>query len=177
MSTHIMIDLETLGHTPDSKILSLGAVMFDNNGSFLRTLSKHVTLDSQPTRTISDSTFRWWLDQGEFARKSMANAGPLVALGSALSSLRALISECDEKIKVWSCGASFDIPMLEHAYAQAGLTPPWRFWNHRCYRTVKELYKDVPKPERTGTHHDALDDAKYQAQHLISIHRAVGGIL
>lgn len=52
----------------------------------------------------------------------------------------------------------------------AGLEQPWAFWNDRCYRTLKA--RSELKIARTGTHHNALDDAKSQALHLITIWRA-----
>jgi exodeoxyribonuclease VIII len=44
----------------------------------------------------------------------------------------------------------------------------WEFWKDRCYRTIKNCYPDVPF-DRRGTHHNALDDARSQALHLIAI--------
>jgi exodeoxyribonuclease VIII len=45
---------------------------------------------------------------------------------------------------------------------------PWQFWNSRCYRTVKSLYPDN-KLKRSGTYHNAVDDAESQARHLIEL--------
>ena len=182
MSLHMMVDLETLDNVPSSKILSIGAVIFDANGSFLKTFYKDVDLTGQENRTISDSTFRWWLRQSDEARGALSAevAQGRVKLGSALSSLTALIGGDSERIKVWGNGASFDNAILAHAYREAGAGLPWRFWNDRCFRTIKSTYRETPEPARQGTHHNALDDAKHQAHHLIAIHRArihAGGIL
>jgi inhibitor of KinA sporulation pathway (predicted exonuclease) len=48
------------------------------------------------------------------------------------------------------------------------IKPYYKFWNERCYRTVKNQYPDV-KLTRTGTYHNALDDARTQAEHLVQI--------
>lgn len=177
MSLHLMVDLETLDNVPSSKILSIGAVVFDENGSFLKTFYKEVSLDSQHDRSISDSTFRWWLRQSAEAKAPLAVDTPRCILHTALTSLSMLVGPDKGKIKVWGNGASFDNAILEDAYRRLNLSTPWEFWNNRCFRTVKSLHRSVPEPERKGTHHNALDDAKHQAHHLIAIHRAVGGIL
>jgi inhibitor of KinA sporulation pathway (predicted exonuclease) len=38
-----------------------------------------------------------------------------------------------------------------------------------CFRAVKNLFKDVIAPPKTGTHHNALDDAINQTKHLQKI--------
>ena len=78
------------------------------------------------------------------------------------------------KARVWGNGASFDNPILANAYRAVNLDPPWRFWNDRCYRTVKSMFGKNVKLERIGEHHNALDDAKSQADHLIRIMAAIG---
>jgi hypothetical protein len=69
-------------------------------------------------------------------------------------------------MRLWGNGASFDNAILAHAYARCGATPPWKFWNDRCYRTVAALTA-TPR-QQGGTHHNALDDARSQAEHLIT---------
>jgi hypothetical protein len=74
------------------------------------------------------------------------------------------------KRKIWGNGASFDNAILAELYRVAKHPSPWEYWNDRCYRTLKNLYKQVvPPPERKGTHHNALDDAVFQAEHAVSI--------
>jgi exodeoxyribonuclease VIII len=71
---------------------------------------------------------------------------------------------------VWGNGADFDLPILSAAYVAAGFGgPPWKPYNGRCYRTLKNLRPDVPRPERRGTAHNALDDAVFQAEHAIAL--------
>jgi exodeoxyribonuclease VIII len=77
---------------------------------------------------------------------------------------------------VWGNGASFDNTILTETYKRLGRTPPWPFWKDRCYRTVKSMFPNVPM-ERSGTHHNAMDDALTQAQHLIEINKVYGNFL
>jgi len=181
MSLHCMIDLETLDNVASSKILSIGAVVFNHEGTFLSTLYRNISIDGQEDRSISHDTLLWWFKQSDAARAAFT--APLEK-GVARHSLHGTLTTLNhwlqpyKGIKLWSNGANFDLPILGHALRQARMSPNWDFWNERCYRTVKAMYKGkVPEPTREGDHHNALDDAKHQAHHLIAIHRAVGGIL
>jgi exodeoxyribonuclease VIII len=78
-----------------------------------------------------------------------------------------------KNVLVWGNGASFDNAILAQCYRAVGMDFPWKFWNDRCYRTLKNLVLDVPF-ERTGTHHNALDDARSQAIHASAILRRMG---
>jgi inhibitor of KinA sporulation pathway (predicted exonuclease) len=69
---------------------------------------------------------------------------------------------------VWGNGADFDNPILAAAYRATGISQGWKPYNGRCYRTIKNLAPQV-RLVRTGTHHNALDDARAQAQHLLDI--------
>jgi hypothetical protein len=70
--------------------------------------------------------------------------------------------------EIWGNGASFDNAILAEAYDCARIDRPWKYWNDRCYRTMKNQFPLVPF-RRSGTHHNALDDARSQAEHLMEI--------
>ena len=66
MTTHVMIDLETLGTTPDAVILSIGGVKFDPNGDrifdeFIYKLD--IDEQQQRGRTTNEDTMSWWATQ------------------------------------------------------------------------------------------------------------------
>jgi exodeoxyribonuclease VIII len=182
-----MIDLETLGTTADAVIVSIGAVRFDletgfvgseHSGPLGDTFYRVVRLDQQPGRSISGSTVAWWMGQTDAARAVFA-APKSFWLNSTLDDLRNWVARHAVKgCEVWSNGADFDLPMLNLAYAAQGREAPWKPYSGRCYRT----YKNLPgaravKVERQGTHHNALEDAIYQARHLCAIYRALFGKL
>lgn len=83
-----------------------------------------------------------------------------------------LATNFTDKFTIWSNGASFDIPILANAFRKAGMNVPWKFWNERCFRTVKSIYSDIKSPV-TETAHNALDDAMNQLQHLNLIIKAM----
>lgn len=169
---NVMIDLETLGTSPDSVILAIGAVKF--NGltivdEFYEVIDPQSCIDAG--LKVDVSTVMWWMQQGEEARSAFKRPGyPLV---NTLAGFTAWLGADDKGHKVWGNGADFDNAMLQMAYKKAGQMQPWKFWDNRCYRTMKALRPDI-KMQRVGTHHNALDDAKDQALHLIEILKAVG---
>jgi hypothetical protein len=73
-----------------------------------------------------------------------------------------------DSLQIWGNGADFDNVILSSAYRNTGHVTPWGTYKNRCYRTIKSANRHVAMA-RTGTHHNALDDAKSQAQHLIRI--------
>lgn len=170
---HVMIDLETLGTTADSVILSIGAVKFDLDGSidneaFYASVSIDSNLNSK--RKISEATLIWWLTQSKEAQEVFHE--PKQSLDGALSALTDWLGH--NKRNAWSNGADFDLPMLAHAYAGLGWEAPWQFFNSRCVRTIKSLpaADRVPKPPN-ALKHNALQDAVSQVKHVQAIYAAM----
>lgn len=162
---HVMVDLETLGTTADAVILSIGAVRFDldsdeiDDAGFYASVSIDSNLEYK--RRVQEDTLIWWLGQSAAAQKVFHE--PKDTLPSSLVGLSDWIDT--DNYFVWSNGADFDLPMLAHAFTQMSMEIPWKFWNSRCLRTYRALpgAKDVSVP-RLGTHHNALQDAIYQAR-------------
>lgn len=163
----VMVDLETMDSSGTSAITAIGAVVFDFSGNVISEYYEKVDLQSSMDAgmTVSGDTINWWLKQNEQARMEMAKKG--VPLVQALSNFAQWIPSGS---KVWGNGASFDNAILAHAYKKVGLVQPWKFWDDRCYRTIKNLYPSIAL-ERQGTYHHALHDAKSQAEHLVKIFR------
>lgn len=171
---HLMVDLETLGTTADSVILSIGAVKFDlatgkiDDAGFYSSISVESNLAWK--RRISEDTLLWWFKQDAAAQQVFFE--PKDVLEDALVQFSDWIGNGD--YEVWSNGADFDLPMLAHAFSTCGIEIPWKFWNSRCFRTYKNLpgAKAVNVPF-TGVKHNALSDAAHQAQAVSAIHAAL----
>ena len=174
MKMHIMIDLETMGTRPNAPIVSIGAVTFNGagiGGEFYRNVSLKTSVAGGGI--IDPDTLMWWMGQGDEARAALTDGGS----GGLTYALDDLAKWMPIGVKgVWGNGASFDNVILSETYIRAGMQCPWPFWKDKCYRTVKGMYPDVAL-ERSGTHHNALDDARTQAEHLIAINTASGGII
>jgi len=165
--THVMLDLETMGTRAGCAILSIGAVVFEpRNGSLRDEFYQSVFLEGQDKLGLhtSDSTLKWWNAQSEEARKVLT-CPDRMELGSALDKFQEWLPI---NAYVWGNGADFDNPILAAAYAAFNMPQPWKPYNGRCYRTIKNLAPDL-KLARSGTHHNALDDAKSQAEHIMAV--------
>lgn len=165
MYNDIMLDLETMGTRPGSAIVAIGAVRF-GGGQIHDTFYRRIRLRSCTDfgLTIDADTVLWWMGQSQEARMEVINSEGATSLPQALHDFKGFVQPED---RVWGNGASFDNALLAEAYARAEAQMPWKFWNDRCYRTLKAM-SPVPMT-RTGTHHNALDDAISQAEHLMLI--------
>jgi hypothetical protein len=176
---HVMIDLETLALTRDPVILQLSAVRFiprpDGAIHADAALNLYPSVDSQRERSISGSTLAFWLRADERARLLVASGQEdrfKETFADALSQLRTWWGVGPVEA-VWSHGASFDVAILEHAYAVAGIPVPWKYTAVRDTRTLFELAPAVTFADLTAkgafeqayprVPHDALSDAIHQA--------------
>ncbi len=169
---NIMLDLETMGTGRNAAIIAIGAVYFDSETQILGdTFYRAVDLESSVAAggTMDAATVKWWMQQGDSARSLFLSRN--VQIEEALVDFYNFVKSRnlnDENVYVWGNSSNFDNLILHQAYANAGMEKPWKFYNDRCYRTVKNLNPDI-KMSRTGTHHYALDDAICQANHLMLI--------
>ena len=162
--SNVMLDLETMGNSARAAIIAIGAVKFDKSGLGSE-FYEVVDLQSSVNLglTMDTSTVLWWMKQGDTARAAFDRKGMPITIA-----LKAFSDWMETDQPVWGNGASFDNVILSTAYRLAGMDQPWKFWNDRCYRTLKSLKPGI-KMQRTGTYHNALDDAKSQAEHLMDI--------
>lgn len=184
-TAHVMLDLETLATTPDAAVVSMGAALFSPEavGDGVTCYANHfectLNLEEQLGRLgrrASGDTVRWWMQQGGEARSVFVSQAQVLAAVALVGFFQWLpagpLGFC-----LWSNGADFDIPIILHLAQQLGLTPPWKFYRHRCFRTLKEvhpkLYALANKKFTNPTKHDALADAVWQAQVAVHILRKV----
>lgn len=178
---HIMVDLETLGTVPGCVILSVGAVVFNplegTLGDEFYTVVN--TADAKEKfMSVDADTAKWWAGQSEEARKVLRDAAspdspPIDRVCHDLNGWMAAQGS-KSKLRIYGNGADFDNPILRVMYSCANVKPYAAGYGGRCYRTLKNLDELMGadfafhKLERTGTHHNALDDAKSQAMHLMA---------
>lgn len=178
-ATHIMIDLETMGTSPDAAILAIGAVVFcPETKTIGAQFYRAVDLSSAVAHggKIAPATVTWWMAQSHAARLAVTQADPVGIIEALVALDDWILDRADrlDGIYVWGNGADFDGVILRSAYERIGHDVPWQHKNMRCYRTLKALAPDVPM-DRAGTHHHALDDARSQAEHAIAIMRHLRG--
>jgi exodeoxyribonuclease VIII len=166
---NIMLDIETMGAGPDAAIIAIGAVSFSPvifGSRFYELINLESAVDAGGV--MDASTVLWWLEQNDDARKALTGHG--VSMVKALTHFNAWCQAVGVKqdLRVWGNGSDFDNVILGTTYDRLGMARPWHYFNNRCYRTVKNLYPNI-KITRAGTHHNALDDAENQANHLMDI--------
>lgn len=176
---HVMIDLETMGLRPDAAIVSIGAVRFErclgedlsNDIKVLDKFHTAVSLRSCTSLglTTDQSTVDWWQKQSAEARSSWQQDGA-PTLPDALSAFNAWVLQSGpaSAIAPWGNGADFDLVLLKSAFNAIGADPPWRYYNQKCYRTIKSIFQVAELP-RDGVYHNALDDAVHQTTVLRQI--------
>lgn len=167
----VMLDLETLGQGNTAVITAIGAVRFnrqtklvDKHNGFYSLVDAQSCVDHGLKMDVS--TVLWWMKQSDAARAIYTNDKPKPALPDVLVALIDWYAGHD--MPTWGNGATFDNVILRNAFKVCNYETPWSYWNDRCYRTMKNEYPTV-KMARSGTHHNAYDDAVSQATHLIAI--------
>lgn len=166
MQKNIMLDLEVLGGSPDAVILSIGAAYFGDELG--KTFYTEISIDSCISHGLkmAPDTILWWMRQSDQARKVFENNAESRGLLQALSAFADFV---DPEALIWGNGSDFDNVILANAYKAIKCAIPWRYFNSRCFRTLKSLFPEVQKPDTAGVKHNALDDAVSQAYHAMKI--------
>lgn len=172
---NLMLDLETLGTDENCVVLSLGAVLFDNqtvHSSFYSMLNPEEQL--KRGRSVTWSTIKWWTSQSSEARDIFNSTNePVLETLKEFISFTPYISDT----VVWGNGSSFDVTIMENLLKSYDLSIPWNFWNIRDLRTFKDVCKTLGVHENlnfSGNKHTALDDATNQANYVIHMLDRIG---
>lgn len=171
---HHMIDLETIDTAPTAGILSIGIVAFNpDTGELGPTLYRRLGYDqARMYGTESASTIEWWSRQNPATR-----AEAFTAEHDATIAAFEVAEFIRHTAGVWGNGATFDITITEHWLRVLGIGISY---DHRCVRdcrTIEELarYIGITRKQfiRRGDHHNALDDAIYQAEYISGMWRGL----
>lgn len=164
MSFDIMLDLETLATSPDSVILTFGAIKFDpfdasselDQGLYFR-----INVDEQIAlgRKVDDSTVAWWGTQTDEVREEALGEHDRTSLEEFTRALNKFVVGAS---RIWAQGPVFDIVILENLYRQLGKPAPWPYYTIRDSRTLLKALGDTRKGG--AMLHNALADAVSQAQ-------------
>lgn len=170
-ATHIMLDLETYGRKRGCVVLSIGAVAFGPRGVSSEFKVNLAVGDQQSLGLVVDAeTRQWWSEQPESAFAAATyDAKPTLTGLSAFVGWLTLVDSGMKRRRIWGNGADFDNDILAEVFERANMVVPWFFYNNRCFRTLKNLFKRVDKPAFVGEKHDALADARHQAEHAVRI--------
>lgn len=162
----IMLDIETLDVAPTAQLLQIGAV------NILKPhLDFRIEISAQSQQdyfiTVSMDTLDFWLGLPEEVRQRV-----LYGRTHVQDALRMFARWLPEKAKLFCYGAAFDFPILHHHYHMNGLELPWNYRDLRCFRTIYAQHKEHFAKAKAELEHDALSDAKAQAQVFRAIYEA-----
>jgi len=164
MATHATIDIETLGTSPDTVVLTIGGIKFDPMADDGLHSQFYYRLDADEQiemgRTVDEKTLEWWDKQDEEVKKEALETTGRVSTEQSLKALNKWLVGVD---KIWCQGPVFDIGILENLYKQIGLHHNWPFYIIRDSRTLFSLMDKDPRKEIDFAAHNALADAIVQS--------------
>lgn len=165
MTTHAMIDLETLDVTPQAQVLTIGGVKFNPNtlhepfDEFYFRLE--INDQDEMGRTASESTLKWWGEQDDSIIMEAFGDHDRVKPLFMLEQLKKWYVGCDA---VWAQGVGFDIVMIEDLCRMYKVPVPWSFWQVKDSRTLLGMMPSDPRKQFKFDAHNALEDARIQAK-------------
>ena len=171
---NLMIDLETGGIRPTSAIIAIGVVPFDEKPVYDDLFYKKIDIADSTMLgfTTDESTMKWWNQQDQKVREEAFSGTEDVR--TVLTDLKRYSLKFGTNVNPWGNGADFDLVLLANHYEAMNLASPWKFWDHRCFRTLKALVPSIPYVKPTIAH-NALQDALAQAIHAVKCLNWIGG--
>jgi hypothetical protein len=175
MTTHATIDIETLGTSPDTVVLTIGGIKFDPmeddglHSEFYYRLNADEQIDMG--RTVDEKTLEWWETQSEEVKAEALDTNDRIPVEETLKALNKWLVGVD---KIWCQGPVFDIGILENLYKQIGLHHNWPFYIIRDSRTLFGLMDKDPRKEIDFAAHNALADAIVQSLCIQKVYKKLG---
>ncbi len=191
---HVSIDIESLDTGTNAVILSVGAAFFDfeehDEVTIKDTLHVGLSVEEQLKlgRTISDRTWRFWVDEltkmhkSPFPDKMMDPQQAMVVLGNWLTKIKRHETERLGKtvrIMVWCRGPQFDFVNLNSLCHQVKLPDlPVQYSSVRDARTFCAGLTHEQRDDLTASlglcPHSAVDDAMAQVHHIAAARAQFG---
>lgn len=163
-STHLMVDIETMGNRPTSAIIEIGAITFNSHtAEILETFYTGVNLQSCLNKglTVDASTISWWVQQDTQCKTLCKAPSPID------EALKSFAKFCSQDHIIWANSTSFDLSILKNAYNVVDLPVPWSYKNERCVRTISSLHPQIKDNWNwKGTAHNPIDDCHNQIGYL-----------
>lgn len=165
---NVMLDLETMGISANSAIVSIGAVEFDKDMGILDRFYEIIDLQSCIDKgfDIDGKTVVWWMRQSEEVRKELFKYNP-INIKEALQKFKDWLGY--DNLQIWGNGADFDNTILTNAFRKFKVIDPWKFTANRCFRTLKSSFPELQNIKQVRCSHKAIDDAEWQANYLIEL--------
>lgn len=173
---HISLDLETLSTASNALVLSIGAVKFDldqpgTGEEFHILLDQDEQMAYDTNRQVDASTLQWWSEQSQEARDTIWGDDTIHT--PVIDALTQFKEFCKGSEHIWGNGVSFDNVILRSLFSDFGIEFPTAYYSDRDLRTLQAL-SGIERPSWAGgIAHNALDDARFQAQCAQAYYRAM----
>lgn len=168
----VMIDIESLGVSKNCCIIQIGACYFDRlTGEIGKTFKVNIDARSavKSGADLDAETIYWWLKQSPEAIASIT-AEPLVDIVSAMNDLNLFLIGAKN---IWS-HATFDFVAITETYKRLNIKPMFKHSAAKDIRTLVDLsHISISKIERTGLHHDGLEDCKHQVKYCVEAFKVI----
>lgn len=171
---HIVPDIETYSTTPNAMIIAIGAIAIYEGqtiGQFYQNIDP--TNFEDLGFEASTSTIDWWNHPDRDAARNDLQDDQ-IDLKQALQKFQRWVEDCNGN-HIWGYGSDFDVVILKNAFDKFGLEWPFKFYNHRCLRTMCATL-DIQVDRKVGVHHNALADAINQGKALVDCHKHILGL-
>lgn len=176
----VAVDIETLGTTPGSTILSIGALVFDPKTGDVKSSYEgfiNPLLALQGGYGVDLNTMMWWMKQEDDARAIFDTCE-----GTG-TDMRGTLEEFATWWKVnakdgYMLSHDFDKQLLRFAFEKEKIKCPWHFRDHLDQRTfdamvskreLDTIWEKVMFQNPNIVEHSALGDAKKQAFRTVEI--------
>lgn len=185
----VTLDIETEATTPDAVICTIGAVIInivtgEERAEFYTRCITQTQVD-QLGRVTDEETQAFWLKQSEENPTAFDEAFDhsllRFELKAALEAFKDWYHQnftAGQRPAVFANGPEFDCVIVAHAYKQLLLELPWDHGCNQSVRTMVWMGRVIlgidPKKELhfEGDRHDALADARHEAQQIHHIFKA-----
>lgn len=177
----IYLDLETLGNSPLSPVLEIGAVRM-LHGEVLSKFQVFIDIDEQIRMGMVPnwSTMAWWMDDAAvtpLARRVQLDA-KRIPVAQALADFSGWVADqksdnSPEGIPNWGNAPSFDQAILRTLYLQAGMEYPLNFRTECDYR---DLLRKFDKQEINAAWKEGVANATYLIRELGGVYVPHSGL-
>jgi hypothetical protein len=185
----VTLDIETEATTPDAVICTIGAVIInivtgEERAEFYTRCITQTQVD-QLGRVTDEETQAFWLKQSEENPTAFDEAFDHSLLRFELKAALEAFKDwyyqnftAGQRPAVFANGPEFDCVIVAHAYKQLLLELPWDHGCNQSVRTMVWMGRVIlgidPKKELhfEGDRHDALADARHEAQQIHHIFKA-----
>lgn len=169
----VMIDFETLGRNPDAPVVQIGACYFDRKtGEIGKTFYMKVDpVSAVKSGAIMDiEAIQFWLEQSDEARQRVFSKTDAQPIKYAFEAFNDFLGGAQQ---IWS-HATFDFVILQATLRRLGIKPRVNYKSARDIRTLQDLADYPAGQPRSGVHHDALDDCKFQVSYCVAAFNKLG---